>query len=187
MLKTLAGAIALACAASAVAGCATVVHGTAERVQIDSTPGGAEVTIDDSDQSVVTPSAVMLARGKGHKLVFRKPGFQDATEHLTSTPSGWILGNVIAGGVVGMAIDASNGAARKLSSDKVFVTLTPLPPSPAKADETSPRQPQAAEIPGPHSAAFRALENALQPDPGQPEIESPRPQGPPPDSFSGDD
>ncbi len=183
MVRTVAGAIALACAVAA-AGCATVVHGTAERVQIDSTPGGAEVTIDGSEQSVVTPATVMLARGRGHKLVFRKPGFQDATEHLSSTPSGWILGNVIAGGVVGMAIDASNGAGRKLSADKVSVTLTPLPPITAEAGAM---RVQAGDIPGPHSQAFRALEKALQPDQVQPEAESTRPEGPAPDSFSADD
>jgi hypothetical protein len=129
MIKTLAGAMALVGAACALAGCATIVHGTSEQVQIDSTPDGADVVIDDAEQSVTTPVTVKLARRRSHTLVFHKAGYHDATEHLTSSPSGWILGNVIAGGVVGIAIDASDGAARKLSSDRVAVTLAPLPPA----------------------------------------------------------
>ena len=124
MVKTLLGCAALAGAMLAMAGCATIVHGTTEKVQIDSNPDGADVVIDDS-QHVTTPAQIKLARGSAHKLVFHKAGYQDDTENLTSSTSGWILGNLIGGGVVGMAIDASDGAGRKLSSDNVNVTLMP--------------------------------------------------------------
>ncbi len=115
---------ALAAAMSALAGCATIVHGTTEKVQIDSNPGGADVQIDDS-QHVTTPAAVKLSRGSPHTLVFRKPGYQDDTETLTSSTSGWILGNLIGGGVIGIAVDSVDGAGRKLSSDNVNATLRP--------------------------------------------------------------
>lgn len=183
MVRIFTGALALVCA-TALAGCATVVHGTVERVQVDSTPGGAEVAIDDAEQEVTTPAWVWLARRRGHKLVFHKPGFHDATEHVTSTPSGWVLGNVIAGGVIGATIDESDGAARKLSSDKVFVTLTPLPPD-SKA--SSPPQAQSEELPEPHSEAFHRLENVLNADHALPAAEPTRPEGASPERFTGDD
>ncbi len=137
MVRSIAGALALACAAALCAGCATIVHGTTQRVQIDSTPSGADVAIDDS-QRVITPSAVDLSRGSAHKLVFHKQGYQDTTETLTSGVSGWILGNLLAGGVVGMAIDASDGAGRKLSADRVNAALTPVPSPPPKATADAP-------------------------------------------------
>jgi hypothetical protein len=115
---------ALGCAMLALAGCATIVHGTTEQVQIDSNPGGADVQIDRSAH-VTTPAAVKLSRGSPHQLVFHKPGYQDDTELLTSSPSGWILANLIGGGAIGIAIDAADGAGRKLSSDSVNVTLRP--------------------------------------------------------------
>jgi hypothetical protein len=133
MVRYLAGAIALACAGPLFAGCATIVHGTTQQIQVDSIPPGADVAIDDSEQHVITPISVKLARGSPHRLVFHKAGYQDATRKLTSGPSGWILGNVIAGGVVGIAIDASDGAGRKLSADSVDVTLTPSPAAPNAA------------------------------------------------------
>ncbi len=181
MVRSLAGAIALACVAALSAGCATIVNGTTQRVQIDSTPGGATVVIDDSQQLVTTPAAVNLSRRDAHKLVFHKPGYQDATENLTSGMSGWILGNVIAGGVVGIAIDASDGAGRKLSADNINVTLTPLP-APTNAAAVPVRHAQAA-IPAHDSRP------AAQPDDEQPVADQSAvtPEGPPPEDFSDDE
>lgn len=177
MVKRIAGAIALACVATIGTGCATIVHGTTERVRIDSTPPGAEVAIDDS-QHVVTPSAVKLSRASAHKLVFHKPGYQDATANLTSSTSGWILGNLLAGGVVGMAIDASDGAGRKLSSDSVNVALTPLP-SPKAAAALS------AALPGLQSAVVvHDAPAAAAPEDDRPES---MPHGPPLEDFTDDE
>jgi PEGA domain len=190
MVKVLVGAIALACAATALTGCATIVHGTTERVRIDSAPVGAEVAIDDSQEHVTTPAAVSLSRGSAHKLVFHKPGYQDTTENLTSSPSGWVLGNLIAGGVVGMAIDASDGAGRKLSADSVNVTLTPLPsPPPANAAAVSVHHAQAASAPpAPQPAVFvHGAQTVAQPEDEQPAVVPTRPEGPPPEDFSDDE
>jgi hypothetical protein len=128
MVRNFALALALAGAAAILSGCATLVHGTTERVQLESRPAGAEVIIDDS-RHVITPAAVKLSRGSSHHLVFHKPGYEDAKAELTSGLSGWMLGNLVAGGLVGVMIDATNGAGHKLSSDTVNMTLMPsLPP-----------------------------------------------------------
>lgn len=187
MVKWIAGALALACVAALGSGCATIVHGTTERVQIDSTPPGAEVAIDDS-QHVVTPSAVKLSRGSAHKLVFHKQGYQDATADLTSGLSGWVLGNLLAGGVVGMAIDASDGAGHKLSSDSVNVALTPLPSPPEGAAGPAHQSPAATAPPGPQPAVFvRDAHTVAQPDPAQPAAVPPQPAGPPWEDFTDDE
>jgi len=187
MVKRIAGAIALACAAALFAGCATIVHGTTQRVQIDSTPPGAEVAIDDS-QHLVTPSTVNLARGSAHKLIFHKPGYQDATANLTSGFSGWILGNLIAGGVVGMAIDASDGAGRKLSSDSVNVALTPLPSPPVAAAGLA-RQTVAATAPaGAQPAVLLHDTHTVAPPPRSQAVVAPiRPQRLSPEDFNDDE
>jgi hypothetical protein len=125
MVKSFLMAVVAAGAISLLAGCATIVHGTSEKVQIDSSPGGAEVVIDDA-RHVTTPAAVELSRNTDHQLKFRKPGYQDETETLTSGVSGWVFGNLVGGGLVGAAIDVSDGAARKLSTDNVDATLKPI-------------------------------------------------------------
>ncbi|HEV3112339.1 MAG TPA: PEGA domain-containing protein [Candidatus Binataceae bacterium] len=186
MVRSLVSAIALACAAALFAGCATVINGTTQRVQIDSTPSGAEVLIDDSQQLVTTPATVKLSRRDSHKLVFHKPGYQDTTESLTSGMSGWILGNLIAGGVVGMAIDASDGAGRKLSADDVNVMLIPLPlPPPTDAAAVFVRHAQAA-IPA-HDEQPAAQPDDEHPVADQSAVAPARPEGPPLEDFTDDE
>jgi len=185
MIKRVAGAIALACAMALLGGCATIVHGTTQRVEIDSTPRGADVAIDDS-RRVTTPAAVNLSRGQPHRLIFRKAGYQDATENLTSGASGWILGNLVAGGVVGMAIDASDGAGRKLSADSVNVTLTPLPP--ANAATSSAHQTPLASSLAQSAAPMRGLQTVVQPTgSAQPTAVPAAPEGPPLEDFNDDE
>jgi hypothetical protein len=118
--------IALASSVSLQA-CATVLNGTTQKIGITSTPTGAEVTIDHQ-QRIMTPAALELARDRSHTLDFKKEGYQDEAFVVTSSTSGWVLGNVIVGGLIGVAIDLASGGGRKLSHDSVHVTLTPLPP-----------------------------------------------------------
>jgi len=159
MVKSFLMAVVAAGAISLLAGCATIVHGTSEKVQIDSSPGGAEVVIDDA-QHVTTPVAVKLSRKADHKLAFHKPGYQDDTETLTSSVSGWVFGNLVGGGLVGAAIDMSDGAARTLSSDNVNATLKPIAssssaPASAAPDDGAEQATVDAPPEGPPSEDFR--------------------------------
>jgi hypothetical protein len=111
---------------SALSECATMVNGTTEKIQLSSAPDGAQATIDGT-QTVTTPTTVELSRDNEHTITFHKDGYQDDTEKLTSSTSGWIWGNILVGGVVGAVVDAESGAGKKLSSDAVSVSLVPLP------------------------------------------------------------
>ena len=158
MVRNFLTAAALAAAMCMLAGCASIVHGTSEKVRLDSDPGGAEVVIDDT-RHVNTPAVVSLSRKTDHKLKFHKPGYQDDIETLTSSVSAWVFGNLVSGGLVGAAIDVSDGAARKLSSDQVSASLKPI----------TPRTGTAANAPPDRSSQQAAVDAA--------------PEGPPPESF----
>jgi PEGA domain len=183
MVRRLAGALALACAAAMVAGCATIVHGTTEKVYVDSTPAGAEVNIDDSEQAVTTPAEVKLSRASAHKLVFHKAGYEDATENLTSSFSGWILGNVLAGGAVGMVVDAADGASHSLSADSVNVKLTPLPAPPVAKASPVPKYEAAI----PPAALVQMLDTVAPPAAQKSRAAPAQPEGPPPEHFTDDE
>jgi hypothetical protein len=45
------------------------------------------------------PTTVELSRGDEHTITFHKDSYQDDTEKLTSSTSGWIWGNLLVGGV----------------------------------------------------------------------------------------
>ncbi len=108
-----------------LAGCATVVNGTTQKIGVSSTPTGAEVAIDNQ-LHVVTPAAVDLARSQSHTFLFHKDGYQDDSFVITSGTSGWVWGNVLLGGLIGGMVDFASGAARTLSQDSVHVALQPL-------------------------------------------------------------
>jgi hypothetical protein len=58
------------------------------------------------------PTTVELSRGDEHTVTFHKDSYQDDTEKLTSSTSGWIWGNLLVGGVVGALADAESENAR---------------------------------------------------------------------------
>jgi hypothetical protein len=51
-------------------GCATILHGSTQRVAIESSPPGARATVLPQGTTVVTPATVEMARGKAHTVRF---------------------------------------------------------------------------------------------------------------------
>ncbi len=119
-------ALAAACAmAIAVTGCATIMNkGGNQRVLINSIPPGATATIDGVI-SVTTPGEVKLKRNKNHVVRIEKEGYQPANMMIDNELSGWVFGNILVGGLIGLAIDMGTGAAFKLDPDTINVTLSP--------------------------------------------------------------
>ena len=150
MAQRLIGTIALIGISVMLSGCATISHGSTEKVTIDSTPRGADVLVD-SNQHFTTPVTVYLDRSDPHTLVFDKAGYQEDHEALTSSGTGSFWGNSglaglgLVGILAGYAVDKSSGLSNELSSNNVKVTLVPttqpappMPPSqstPTKAPE----------------------------------------------------
>lgn len=113
-------AAAVACSLSA---CATVVHGTRQHVSVTSTPRGATVFVDDQ-QLGVTPVTLKLSRDDHHRVRLELEGYEPYEVLLTRHVSGWVWGNLVYGGIPGLAIDAISGAMYRLKPDSVDATLT---------------------------------------------------------------
>lgn len=154
MSERFVGTIVLIGISVMLSGCATISHGSTEKVTIDSTPRGADVLVD-SNQHFTTPVTVYLDRSDPHTLVFDKVGYQEDHEALTSSGTGSFWGNYgLAGlGVVGIlagyAVDKSSGASNELSSNNVKVTLVPTTPQapPTPPSQGTATKAAAAEIP----------------------------------------
>jgi hypothetical protein len=128
--------LAISSACTVVVGCATIVHGGPRTIPVVSTPAGAKVTIyDRSDQLVQTNTTPFVAklpmrygyfRGQRYRLVFELAGHASTEVHLEPTVSGWYLGNILFGGLLGMLIiDPLTGAMYNLSPDKIEQPLSP--------------------------------------------------------------
>jgi predicted small secreted protein len=113
--------------AASLSGCATVVGGGHDqKVHIDSDPPGAQVRVDGQSRGV-TPTDVALNRRQEHQVQLDLPG---CTPYCTTLKPGcnpWVFGNILAGGVIGLAVDASTGA------------MSALYPKSVKADFEHPR------------------------------------------------
>lgn len=118
------------------AGCASIVHGGARPISINSQPSGAKVLITKADtgapvHSGVTPLTVSLEpkrgffKGQSYFLKLEMAGYKTAGVSIRSELSGWYFGNIVFGGLIGMLIvDPATGAMWNLSPDKIEQTLS---------------------------------------------------------------
>lgn len=142
----IAGIVALCAVAG---GCASVTRGTTENLTIVSTPSGAEATISglDNPTACVTPCTVVVKRNADISVSVANEGYEPQVVQLTKEvpPAGaaGFAGNVLAGGLVGMGVDAVTGAATDHKPNPVEVTLEPVRP----ARPAPPRKPRPAAPP----------------------------------------
>jgi hypothetical protein len=124
--------LAIAFCAMTLPGCATIVHGTSQSVEIRSAPHGANVLVDGRNVGT-TPMKADLKRGQPHVVQIEKPGY--LTESVMTTTklnsaTGW---NALFGapGGIAMIVDYSNGSSTDVAPNAVNVDLVQqvTPPS----------------------------------------------------------
>jgi len=110
--------IALIAGILSLSGCASIVHGTNQKLTITSRPPHASVTVDGAP-SGQAPVQVNLKRKQDHTIKLHLTGYQPATIHLKSSVSGWVFGNIVFGSLIGIVIDAVDGAMYKLTPQQM--------------------------------------------------------------------
>ncbi len=134
--------ILASCAAMLVAGCASVIHGTNQQVTISSTPTGAHININGQYYGR-TPRVLNLRRKEYYVVQLELEGHKPYEITLQRALSPWTLGNVVFGDLIGVTLDAVDGAFYRIHPSTVVATLTPTHEPPARV----------APMPGPASAA----------------------------------
>lgn len=105
----------------ALYGCATIVHGTQTKVLLSSEPAGATAIV--GNKKVITPATVTLKNNESYQVIFKKDGYGDAYYSIDREMSGWVWGNILVGGIIGLIIDNTSGGAYKLVPTEVNVIL----------------------------------------------------------------
>lgn len=107
-------------------GCSTVTRGLDNDVAFISAPTGATVTTDIG-LSCTTPCTLEVRRNKEFSATFNLEGFAPQTipvgTRLAAAGAAGFAGNVLAGGIIGMAVDASTGATQEHFPNPVVVTF----------------------------------------------------------------
>jgi hypothetical protein len=133
--------------AAALGGCASVTRGTTENISITSTPSGVEATVSGLDvpTACITPCAIVAKRSADISISFAKPGFETEvvtlTKEVPATGAAGFAGNVLAGGLIGMGVDAATGAALDRKPNPVIVTMKPTGPAAQPRPARPPRKP----------------------------------------------
>lgn len=99
-------------------GCATIMHGTNQSVGIASNPTNASVWVDRNFAGQ-TPIIVDMSRKDNHIVTIALEGYQPYEAVFSRQMSGWVFGNVIFGGLIGLAVDAISGGLYMLTPDQV--------------------------------------------------------------------
>jgi len=99
-------------------GCATIMHGTSQDIGITSQPIGATVTIDNMSYGQ-TPVIAKLSRKDNHTVNLDLKGYQPFAATITRSTSGWVWGNILFGGLIGLAVDAISGGLYKLQPEQI--------------------------------------------------------------------
>ena len=120
MVRTL----ALFLVAALLAGCASIIHGSRQDVKVVSNPSGAVVRVNLNNVATTTPGVLNLNRKEiGYVLTFEKEGYKPVEVSLRRTVDGWLFGNILFGGIIGIIIDFASGSSYKLTPSEIEVAL----------------------------------------------------------------
>jgi len=103
-------------------GCATIMQGTTQSIGIGSVPTSAVVTINNVEKGR-TPIVVELKRKEHHIVKIEMPGYLPYETTFTRSTSGWVWGNIVFGGLIGLAVDAMAGGMYKLTPTEINAVL----------------------------------------------------------------
>ena len=122
MFKKFIGIITMVCLVVTLSGCATIVSGRNQELPVYSTPSGAIVTVGPMKQ--VAPATFNLDRRQGAYVVkVEMEGYESVEVKLKKGVNGWVFGNIVFGGIIGLVIDISTGASKKFIPDEIDVNL----------------------------------------------------------------
>lgn len=136
--------LAASAIAFALTGCASIFNGQTQAVTIKSVPDGAAVSVTnragEKIHTGVAPVTLTLKRGAGYfkaesyLVKMTKEGYEPKELVITGNVSGWYVGNVLFGGLIGMlAVDPVTGAMYTFP-ESVSATLDSNAPKTSQAE-----------------------------------------------------
>ncbi|MGB9702376.1 MAG: PEGA domain-containing protein [Candidatus Kapaibacteriota bacterium] len=99
-------------------GCATIFHGTSDKVSFSSEPSGCKVYVNGQLMGN-TPLELKLESKHSYSIEFKKDGFESKTVQITNSVAGGYIVLDILFGFVPIIVDATTGAWYTLDQDHV--------------------------------------------------------------------
>jgi hypothetical protein len=110
-------------------GCATLTKGTSQTVTINTDPHGAMCTLSRDGKPIAvinpTPGSMPVEKSSGTiSILCKRLGYLDSAGAMASEFQSMTFGNILFGGLIGLAVDAASGALNQYP-DMVTITLIP--------------------------------------------------------------
>lgn len=108
--------------------CASIIHGSKQNVEFASRPTGARLFIDGKDMGTTPQNLNLSRRGNRERdadgkrsfaIKLEMEGYKPYETTLERKLDGWIFGNLLFGGVVGIVIDIASGAMYRLTPKRI--------------------------------------------------------------------
>jgi hypothetical protein len=132
-LKSLFFSGAIIASAFTFTGCATITRGTTQALVIESDPPGADVELSNGLRGR-TPASFTVKRKENLVVKIKKDGYEPVEANVSSTVGDGggtaMAGNILFGGLIGLAVDGGNGSNKTLVPNPVSVKLLPIHQTP---------------------------------------------------------
>lgn len=139
--------------------CATVTRGTVNQIQVIAEPADADARTS-LGHTCRTPCTLTIDRKSEFTVTISKEGYQPASVPVATRIAGsgaaGFAGNIIVGGIIGMAADAATGATLEHFPNPVSVTLEAIRPERGRGRKPLPRT--SRRIPAAPEAGARETE-----------------------------
>lgn len=114
--------------AALLCGCATLFNGTTNTLKVESPTPAVAVSISNANKATVanvtTPSEVKLHPAEGpFMLIFKDAAGHQQDYEVQRGLSGWLFGNVLLGGLIGLGIDLGTGSLHTLKPHEVNMDM----------------------------------------------------------------
>lgn len=108
-------------------GCATITRGSNDVLVINTEPSGASVSTSIGLSCSQTPCALTMPRNSQLVVTIEKKGCKTAqvnVSHRTADAgAAGVAGNILFGGIIGLAVDAGSGATEDLVPNPIDLKL----------------------------------------------------------------
>ena len=115
-----------------LSGCASIVTpGRFRPVEVKTQPPGAQVFLNDRYEGR-SPLTLRVDRKRDHRVRFLLEGREPYEDTIESGLNGWVFGNILLGGPIGLIVDLINGSVSAPKPGAFDVDLRPggNPPAP---------------------------------------------------------
>ena len=130
----------LLCAAS-LSACATITRGTRQNYVIETDPPGANIQLS-TGQTCVSPCTLRLKRKDDFRVTATLDGYEPAEAEVVSRMRAGggaaLAGNVVAGGIIGGVVDATNGSLNDLRPNPLRISMVRIGSASGPAAEPAP-------------------------------------------------